>query len=137
MADSGYPLDPPGLKVARNILNDAFNPVPFMTKLPQNLPAQFGRVSLIGTSHPLIVTSAPRILVELWAVMTEIEDFTNQAVATLRNAQGNFATETFVRGFDNIEGPVDFPDPDVDWLERWQFQGDLLLSTSRLATGSS
>lgn len=138
MADSGYPVDPPGLKVARNILNDAFDPVPFMTKLPQNLPDQFGRVILVGTTRPLLVTSAPRILVECWAKTPQAaEDFAGHAVQVLRNAQGSFATETFVRGFDNIEGPADNPDPQVDWLERWQFQGDLLLSTSRLATGSS
>lgn len=130
---SGYPTAAPALKIAYTILKNALNPVEVHTKVPYpTRPAEFVTVGKIGGTRPLIVTSAARILVQCWAgSVADVEDLANDAIAALQNAQGTTVADLgFVRGFDNIEGPVDFPDPDVTDLERWQFQGDLLVSTS-------
>lgn len=130
---SGYPVAKPALKIARSILAAALTPVPVVTKVPfPTRPETFVVVAKIGGVRPLIVTDAARILVQTWAGgVGDVEDLANAAIAALQNAQGTWVDDiAFVRGFDNIEGPVDFPDPDVADQERWQFQGDLLLSTS-------
>ena len=128
---SGYPTPLPALKVARSILAGAMTSATVATKIPNTIPAKLVRVSRAGGSRPLIVTDSARILVELWALTVEdAEQMSGEAIAALQNAQGTFAEGAFIRGFGNIEGPVDFPDPDVTDHERWQFQGDLLVSTS-------
>jgi hypothetical protein len=126
-----YPIPKPALKIAGMILSEAITDAVVASKTPHDRPAKFIRVSRSAGRRPLLITDAARILVEVWAATVDIvEQTTNEAIAALQNAQGTMVDGAFIRGFDNIEGPVDFPDPKVSDMERWQFQGDLLVSTS-------
>jgi len=134
---SGYPTPKPAVKAARTVLAARFAPVQFGTKIPNSRPQKFGRVSRAGGGLQSLVTDSARILVELWVnqdypggAVGEVEQFCCDAIAALQNAQGTSVGGVFIRGFTNIDGPVDFPDPDVTDMERWQFQGDWLVSTS-------
>ncbi|MGV7251929.1 hypothetical protein PJJ30_24175 [Mycobacterium kansasii] len=109
--------------------------MPFATKIPDVRPEKFGRVSRAGGRLQSLVTDSARLLVELWvnksaggSVAAEL--LCCDAIAALQNAQGTTVGGVFIRGFTNIDGPVDFPDPEVTDMERWQFQGDWLVSTS-------
>lgn len=127
-----YPVAKPALKVARRILADALTPIPVSVDVPfPDRPAQFVTCNRVGGGLVSLVTDAARIQVQCWAAgHPDVEDLTNAARAALQNAQGTIVEGAFIRGFDNIEGPVDYPDPEVSDLNRWQFQGDLLVSTS-------
>lgn len=134
---TGYPRIAPALKIARAILAAALPDAYVASKMPNNYSDVMVIVSRAGGRRPNLVTDQARILIEVWVRINDTEttvqiaeDTTSQAMAALENAQGTTVEGAFVRGFDNIEGPVDFPDPDVSSLERWQFQGDLLVSTS-------
>ncbi len=129
---SGYPTSKPALSAAQTILAGAMTPIPVSTKIPfPTRPGKFVRLQRAGGNRPLLVTDAARILVELWATtVAHAEQMSGDAIAALQNAEGTLVDGMFVRGFDNIDGPVDFPDPDITDMERWQFQGDLLVSTS-------
>jgi hypothetical protein len=132
---TGYPVAKPGLKIARQVLADALA-LPVSTKVPIERPNKFvvvGRGG--GGSRPNLVTDVPRLIVQVYWLTSDlgvgnVEATCNTAIAALQNAQGTLVLEAFVRGFDNITGPFDFPDPDVPDMERWQFQGDWHISTS-------
>lgn len=129
-----YPKARPALKVARDILATAMAPIPVYTKQPQSFPAAFVTVDLVGGNMSKIVTHTARILVQCWATsgadgIDQVYQMCQDAKNALQNAEGALTPYAFVRGFDNIETEVNFPDPDADWMERWQFQGDLLVST--------
>ncbi len=129
---TGYPTPAPAVKTARTILANAIPDTTVVTKLPfPDYPAKMIRVSRAGGHRPNIVTDAPRLLIECWTKTVEdAETLANTAIAALQNSQGTTTDGVFSRGFENIEGPVDFPDPQISDHERWQFLGDLLLSTS-------
>jgi hypothetical protein len=128
---TGYPVGKPALKTAVSILQAMDIAIPVMTKMPLTLPEEFIRVDLIGGTRSLIVTHTARLLVEVWATSTAVvEQMAFDAIGALQNAEGTMVEGVFIRGFDNIEGPVNFSDPDVEFMSRWQFQGDLLVSTS-------
>jgi hypothetical protein len=91
----------------------------------------FVRVSRSGGGQELIVTDTCRLLVECWAdSAASAETLVNDCRAALRNTTGQTVDGAFLRGFDNEAGPVELPDPGVPDRQRWQFQGDLLISTS-------
>jgi hypothetical protein len=133
---TGYPTPKPGLKAARRIQADCFSSDAVGSKVPIERPDTFIRVSRVGGEMPLLVTDSVRVLTEIWVrssitgAVGIIEQMCCDSIAAYMNAQGTFVEGAFIRGFGNISGPVDFPDPDVPDMERWQFQGDLLVSTS-------
>lgn len=94
------------------------------------------RVTRAGGGQDLIVTDTARLLVECYADSpAAAEVLTNKCRAALHNATGHridlgSAGKAFVRGYDNEVGPVEFPDVSVSDRQRWQFQGDLLVSTN-------
>lgn len=133
---TGYPTPKPAGKIAVKILTAAFDDIPVSSKSPLLLPDKYIRVSRVGGGLTSLITDSARILVEAWAAtVPEAEQICCEAIAALQNAQGTSVTydtdaEAFIRGFGNVDGPVDYADPDVPDKERWQFTGDLLVSTS-------
>jgi hypothetical protein len=133
---AGYPTPKPAVKTAIAVLQAAFDGVDEAVgyQMPKTWPRVYIRVSRGGGGlHPPagLVTDTARILCELYgAQVADVETASGQAIAALRNAQGTSVNGVFLRGFDNIDGPTDFPDVTVPDMCRWQFQGDLLVSTS-------
>jgi hypothetical protein len=140
MTDSHFPRARPAIKTAIAILSAALNSggdIGVGYKMPQGWARVYVRVDRAGGHRPVLVTDATRVLCEIYGPqVADVEPVAAQAIQALQNAQGNNITvdgETepvFIRGFDNIEGPVDLPLVDVPDVCRWQFQGDLLVSTS-------
>lgn len=128
---SGYPAGHPAVKVARTVLDGAMAGWVVATKIPNERPPKLVKVSRAGGGRLVIVTDVARLLVEVWAeTVTDAEQGCLDAIAALQNAQGTIVDGAFIRGFGNIEGPVDLPDPDVTEQERWQLLGDFSVSTS-------
>ena len=129
-----WPLPQPAVKVAIAILTEAMDPVLVSARMPKTRPLQFVRVDRVGGSMPTPVTDISRLLVECFASdMATAEDMTAQARQALRNAGGSIVAGAFVRGWTGEQGPVSFDDPTVTDQRRWQFTGDLLISTRDLA----
>lgn len=136
MADS-WPVPQPAVKTAIAILTDALDPVPVVPTVPRTRPPMFIRVSRIGGGQTNPVTDIARILVECWGPgIATAESMANTARAALRNAGGTTVGTAYVRSFRNEQGPVDFPDPDVSDMTRFQFFGDLNISTNPVTAGS-
>ncbi|WP_094359911.1 DUF3168 domain-containing protein [Mycobacterium marinum] len=130
---TGYPTPKAALKAAESALSTdaALAGVAVGTKIPNTRPSTFVRVGRAGGYRPNIVTDVMRVLVEVWApTVAQAETICNQCIAALQNAQGTRSAGAFIRAFDNIEGPIDLPEPDVSSSERWQFTGDLYVSTN-------
>ena len=136
MTLNAYPTTKPAVKTAIAILQTAMNGDDSAVgyKMPLTWPAVYIRVSRSGGGpHPPtgLVTDVARILCEVYgAQVADVEAATSTAIAALRNSQGTIVNGVFLRGFDNIDGPTDFPNAAVPDMCRWQFQGDLLVSTS-------
>ncbi|WP_301119776.1 hypothetical protein [Mycolicibacterium fortuitum] len=98
-------------------------------------PTLFVRMTRVGPSGMLnMVTDRARLLVECYADKdsdTDCEQFANTCRALLRavDTRTRFAG-AYIRRWQNDTGPVPYPDPSVPSHERWQFQGDLLVSTN-------
>jgi hypothetical protein len=131
----------PALKTALSVLRDAFGEYALVSaKLPKQRPIRFVRVSLIGGTRINPVTYRSRVLVELFGPDPEtVEAMHGTSSWALHNAQGTVVDGTvFVRGWEDEQGPVDNPHPEIIDMERWQFHGDLTLSTTTavIAPGS-
>ncbi|DAZ90349.1 hypothetical protein [Mycobacteroides abscessus] len=95
------------------------------------LPSKFIRVTRISPGGMLNrVTDLAHLLIECWADDGEGESLANAARGVLRASAGHTIASGFIRSFGNDSGPVDFPDPDVPSHDRYQFTGDLLISTN-------
>lgn len=130
-----FPTPKPAVKTAIAVLRAALDPaVGVATVKPRIWPRLFVLVTRSGggLNNPAYpVTDIARILVECWADSdAACETLTNQCRAALYNTQGVTIDGVFLRGFDNENGPVQLPDPDVPDHRRWQFQGDLMISTN-------
>lgn len=127
-----HPTPKPALKTAIAILVDAFgSTVDVSAKMPQRPPNQFIRVNRVGGSRPNLVTDSARILIECFGPDPEtVESMWATVDEAMHNAVGTVVDSVFVRGWDNVDGPTDFPHPDLLSWDRWQLHGDLMLSTS-------
>jgi len=130
-----YPVPPDALLAAISILETAFPTVLVSPQMPTTRPAQFIRVSQIGGHQPNVVTDAPRLLIEFWAAnrMTA-SAMARVGGAALRNAAGTVVEGAFIRSWSNESGPVDYPDPDVSDMSRYQVFGDLQVSMNEVVT---
>jgi hypothetical protein len=127
-----YPVPQPALKTAIAVLRAALDPsVGVATVEPRIWPRQFVRVSRAGGGQTLINTDTMRVLVECYSDSdASCETLINECRAALFSTEGVTVGGVFVRGFDNEQGPVQLNDPKVSDHRRWQFQGDLLVSTN-------
>ena len=127
-----YRTPTPAVKTAITILVQAFGVYAQVSaKMPKQRPIRFVQVSRIGGGQDDPITDRARILVECFGPDTEtVENMTATARTALRNAISTVVDGVFVRGWSNELGPVDFPHPQIIDMDRWQFQGDLSLSTT-------
>lgn len=128
---ASWSTPPASVKAAIAILEDALPGILVTPRVPKTRPTQFVRVTRAGGGLVNPVTDSPRILVECWATSYgQAETMANTARAALRNAQSQYWAGIFVRRWrwDSEDGPVDWPDPDVTDMERFQFHGDLEVS---------
>lgn len=128
-----YPTPKPAVKTAISILADAFGVYALVAaRMPRQRPTRFVVVSRIGGRQDTPITDVARILVECFGPDVEtVEAMTATARTALRNAiSTDVDGEVWVRNWSGEQGPTDFPHPDVLDMERWQFQGDLSLSTT-------
>lgn len=126
-----YPTPKPALQAAIAILTPAVTPTPVGFRMPNTRGAAFVRVSRVGGRMGNLVTDVPRILVECWGPdVGTVENLCNTCRAALLNACGKFFAGVYVREWVNEQGPVDFDDPEVTDMRRWQFHGDLRVSTN-------
>ncbi len=126
-----YPEPQDDIAALIAILEEAFPGMAVSTRRPMKWSESFIRVTRIGGYMSNIVTDTGRQLIECWALDgPTARGMTRTARAALRNAQGKIFDGAFIRSWDDEQGPVDFPDPDVPSWYRWQFHGDLSVSTT-------
>lgn len=130
MVDS-WPKPKPGLAVTRAVLAAKLPSVPVSSDMPATRPAKFIRVSLLDTDHPNPGATVPRPLIECWAETSVLaEVLAGDAVHALLNAKNNNPhAGAYVKAFDDVQGPFELNDPDIQDRRRWQFHGNLWLST--------
>lgn len=127
-----YPVPKPAVLAAITVLAAAIDDVSISSDMPPHRPERFIRVSRIGGTFGDPATDFARILVECFGVTTlQVEDLCNQARAALRNAAATtILGNIFIRCWDNEQGPVELPHPQILDRERWQFHGDLLVKAN-------
>lgn len=132
-----WPTPKPALLTAITILSEAFGEYAFVSAaMPiHSRPDRFVKVSRIGGGLDNIATDNARILVECFAKdIGEVEAMCNTARTAFRNAGGTTVTTTAgsvsVRGWDNEQGPSDYPHPDLVEHIRWQLTGELLIKAN-------
>jgi hypothetical protein len=129
-----HPRKPRALDVPITVLQTEHPGVLVDVSMPRTRPAKFIKVSLLTARSPNVVSYRPRILVECWAGGTNryhtAYDMALDSIKALEDAGSTFVEDIWVRCFDDIEGPVPFPDPDVPEMERFQFHGDLHLGVT-------
>jgi hypothetical protein len=97
---------------------------------PGTRPSKYIVVSLLNTDFPNPAFTVARPLVECWAESSAVaEEMAGHAVRALKNAKGQQFATGWVKSFDNIQGPLELNDPDIQDRRRYQFHGDLYLST--------
>jgi hypothetical protein len=126
-----WPTPRPALKAAISILQDAFGAVRVSDQMPKTRPAQFVRVDRVGGGQLNPRVDRARLLVECWGPSSGVvETMVGTAREALRNAGGTTVSDgIFIHSFDNEDGVAHYDDPDVTDQRRWQFTGDLLVST--------
>lgn len=127
-----YRTPKPAVKTAITVLAEAFGQYALVSaKMPKQRPIRFVRVSRVGGGQDDPITDRARLLIECFGPDTEtVEAMSATARTALRNAISTIVDGVFVRGWANEQGPVDFPHPQIIDMDRWQFQGDLMLSTT-------
>ena len=127
-----YLTPKPAVKTAIAILAEAFGVYALVSaRMPKQRPIRFVVVSRIGGSQDTPITDVARLLVECFGPDVEtVEAMSATARTALRNAISTNVDDAWVRDWSGEQGPVDFPHPDILEMERWQFQGDLSLSTT-------
>ena len=121
----------PGLTVARAVLiaAPALSGVPVSTVGPTTRPDRYLVLGALDTDYPNPAFTEPRILFHCYAkTKPATEDLANEALAVMLNARGLFAGAQ-VKKFDEPKGPYEYNDPDITDRFRFQFHGQLRLST--------
>lgn len=97
---------------------------------PTTRPAKYIIVSLLNTDHPNPAFTVPRPLIECWAeTAATAEQMSGHCIRALKNAKAQKFADAWVKAFNNIQGPVELNDPDIQDRRRYQFHGELYLST--------
>ena len=127
---NSWPAPKPAGTVAVLIVEGA-TMFPVFGEMPETRPPAFYVVSVIGGRYDNPAFSEPRVLVEAWATDAALaEDMTVAAMRAFKNAHGATFGGVFVHGAEDLQGPTDYNDPDIQDRRRCQFHGTLLLSTN-------
>jgi len=109
---------------------EAATPVPVSDEIPHPRPAKFYVVSRIGGALLNPAVDAPRILIECWGkTSTEAADIGLDAVEAISNAKGKTFNGGKVIGCDDIQGPTDYNDPEIQDRRRSQVTATLYIRT--------
>lgn len=124
----------PGVLTGIRIIEAGQPAIRVSDEMPKTRPPRIVLVSQVDARRPNPVQSVHRLLIECWLNKSldstvNIEMWCGEVSSALRNSSGNTYDGVFSFGWGNEQGPVDFPDPDVTDMRRWQFHGDLTLST--------
>lgn len=127
-----YPTPKPAVKTVITVLAEAFGVYAQVSaRMPKKRPVRFVQVSRVGGRWDNPVTDVARILVECFGPDVEtVEAMTATARTALRNAISTEVDDVWIRDWSGEQGPVDLPHPDVMDMERWQFHGDISVSTT-------
>lgn len=129
MADS-WPKPKAPVPVALAILEAGDPDAPGSDEIPDPRPARFYVVSSAGGDFSNPAFSAPRVLVECWAEdSSTAELMAIDGIQMFKNARGRVFAGVQVIAVDDIQGPTDYNDPDIQDRRRSQFFGTLLLRT--------
>jgi hypothetical protein len=128
-----WPTAPPVVQAAVGILSAGLPSILVSPIMPLVRPATFIRVDRVGGGQLNLATELARLLVECWVAETAggyggAEILANNARHALYASAGQVFAGIFIRAWRNEDGPVNYPDPDVSNMTRFQFTGDLLVS---------
>ena len=132
---SGFWLpDAPGVLTGIRIVEQGQPGIKVSDEMPRVRPQRIILISQVDGSRPNPVQSVHRLLFELWLAKSlrptvNIEMWCGEVSSVLRSSAGSTYSGVFSYGWSNQQGPVNFPDPDVTDMDRWQFHGGLTLST--------
>lgn len=126
---SSWPLPKSAGPVAIAVI-DAASADPVLGEMPAIRPARFYVVSVVGGNYNNPAFSEPRVLVEAWASdAATAEDMACIGMRAFKNARGTIVAGAFIHGCEDLQGPTDYNDPDIQDRRRSQFHGTLLIST--------
>lgn len=100
-------------------------------KVPNPIPAGGCiRIQRAGGPKSNLITDNALVVVQVYATTDlNAELVCNQARGYLQQGQFTKWGTIWVRGWEEVGGPAEFPDPDVQGFVRWQFSGQLGIST--------
>jgi len=115
-----WPTAPPVVQAGVAILQTTFPSIPVSPMMPLTRPAQFIRIDRVGGGQCWVHETA--------GGYGGAEGLANKARHAFYASAGTVQAGIFIRAWRNEDGPVNFPDPDVTDMTRFQFTGDLLVS---------
>lgn len=101
---------------------------PSYTKVPRKRPERFIRVDQAPPVRYSPVSDRALVIVQLYAPRTA--DGVDWVVAESHRLRGELVHNMqrfspLALGWDEVQGPHEFPDPDLPDVVRWQFSGNL------------
>lgn len=100
------------------------------SKMPRTRPEKIVRISRAGGPMANMVTDAPLLIFECWAISSvDAENLANLVRAELARSQSKTIDGAFIRWYREAGGPADFDHPDVTDMSRWQLSGELGIAT--------
>ena len=114
------------LEVVQQDLDGRFDEVPAFTRVPMDRPGLFIRVDSGAPFALSPVQDRTVIIVQVYGDEDHYEDVI-ELIGRVREFMrwGITQLDEDIQGWDELSGPVEFPDPDVGSLFRWQLTGQL------------
>ena len=115
--------------VAVTLLREALD-VPVYINPPKNVPGTYVRITRLGGVQRNIVTDSALIGVNCYSRRrSKAAELANKTRLILRDSAGTKVNDAGIRFWQEVSGPVNYPQPDVDRV-RYQFSGELRLATN-------
>lgn len=119
----------PAITVTKAILVAAAPTVPVSSTQPERRPDRYVVLGVLSGDYPNPAVTEPRVKVDCYAkTILAAGDLADEAIAALLNARGLFAG-AWVKKFANPKGPYRLDKPGITDRYRFQFHGELRLST--------
>ena len=97
--------------------------VPVVSRVPTDRPATFVRVDQGTPYMPNPITETNIVFVQVYG--TDLETVLGHIGAIRTYLWDLDAIDARVQGWEETEGPHDYPDPDLPGVYRWQLSGEL------------
>ena len=115
--------------VAVTLLREALD-VPVYINPPKNVPGTYVRITRLGGVQRNIVTDSALIGVNCYSRnRSKAAELANKTRLILRGSAGTKVNDAGIRFWQEVSGPVNYSQPDVDRI-RYQFTGELRLATN-------